>query len=219
MRIIVTIGDCNGIGLEAFIKSLYFNIDYFIKRKNVSFTIAGNSQTIKEYIRLLNLDAQIRNKQLLIKDISCEIEEIENYSSVEFGKVNNLSGLLSARSIEYAVEATLKGEYDAILTLPVLKKALYLAGWQYPGHTEMLAKKCNVNEPLMILFKDDFRVALATIHIPLMKVPENITTSKIINVTQIFHNSLVQDFGIKNPRIAILGLNPHAGEEGSIGIE
>lgn len=218
MKIVITVGDCNGIGLEALIKALYFNLEYF-EKNNVSFEIAGNIRTIKEYINLLNIDAKFKADNLIIKNLICKIIDVAEYSKIEFGSGTFSSGKLAAKSIEYSVNSTIAGKYDAILTLPVSKKALYLAGWQYPGHTEMLAQKCNIKEPLMILFKDDFRVALATIHLPLSQVPSAITKKKLFNIANQFYQSLIYDFGISIPRIAILGLNPHAGENGAIGKE
>lgn len=220
MKIVISMGDCNGIGLEAFIKAIYFNIEYFEKNENkISFELAGNTRTITEYISLLKLNAKIEANHLIIKNQVCKIVDIAEYSKIEFGVGTLSSGKLAAKSIEYSVDSTIEGKYDTILTLPVSKNALYLAGWQFPGHTEMLAKKCDVKEPLMILFKDNFRVALLTIHLPLSKVPTAITKKRLLIIANQFYHSLIYDFGICSPKIAVLGLNPHSGENGALGKE
>jgi 4-hydroxythreonine-4-phosphate dehydrogenase len=103
--------------------------------------------------------------------------------------------------------------------MPVAKSSLYLAGWKYPGHTEMLADYCQSQEHLMILMTDRVRVALATIHIPLSRINQILSSELIISKTITLHECLKTDFGIDSPAIAVLGLNPHAGEDGALGEE
>lgn len=217
MKLIFSIGDCNGIGLEVFYKSIsnLSKINSFKTTNQIS--LVGNIKTITEYYNKINLPANINNDILYINNIECKLIECSLYSEIEFGKISSKAGKLAAESIELALTQVINKEYDALVTLPVSKSALYRAGWIFPGHTEMLASRCQVNDPLMILCANKIRVALATIHIPLERVASEISYELIVDKIRQFHQSIRYDFGIKTPKIAILGLNPHAGEFGSIG--
>ena len=127
--------------------------------------------------------------------------------------------------IEKAVELALKGQVSAIVTAPIAKATLYAAGFSFPGHTEFLGKLTEHADyagqrgPVMLLAAKDLRTTLVTIHTPLAKVSAQLTTEAIIQVTTVTAQALNSDFGIPEPRIAISGLNPHAGEGGGIGRE
>ena len=103
--------------------------------------------------------------------------------------------------------------------MPISKNAFHLTHWEYPGQTEYLSSFFEDSEPLMILFSDKIKVALATIHEPIYNVPTLIQKDTLKNTIRSFYNSLKYDFAYKNPKIAVLGLNPHAGENGDIGKE
>ena len=126
-------------------------------------------------------------------------------------------------SIEHASHLVLSGEAAALVTNPINKALLYGAGFAHPGHTEFLANLCAGDGPaplpVMMLVGGGLRVALATIHEPLMRVGELLTTDLLNAVGNTVHNALVRDFGVPHPRLAFTGLNPHAGENGSIGTE
>lgn len=218
MNIIFSIGDCNGIGLEVLLKAIS-NYDDLSVNDNINFSICGNEKTIDEYISLINFPAKIRNHSLIIGNRNCPIIHCGNYSKVTIGKESVSAGKLAAKSVEKAVELTLQKKFDALVTLPISKSVLYTAGWSFPGHTEMLADKCKVVNPLMILCTDKVRVGLATIHIPIKDVSKSLKKSTIVDIGKKFLNSLKIDFAIKSPKIAVLGLNPHAGESGDIGKE
>jgi len=218
MKIVVTCGDVNGIGLETLFKSADFMSSNPLF-KDTEFYLAVNSQSLKEYADKIGYDIDMLNERIIISDHYLKVLECENYSPVEFGKVTKNAGLLSVESLDKAIVQTLNKRFDAIVTLPISKESAYLAGFKYQGQTEMLADKCNVSNPLMILFKDELRVALATIHEPLRRVHELITVDKLAVLIEQFNNSLKVDFGIDTPKIAVLGLNPHAGENGKIGNE
>jgi len=230
MNIIFSMGDCNGIGLEVLVKAI-IEYDKLIESKkqkangrklneeNNTFSIAGNTKTIEDYISHFKFPAQVKNNSLVIESRICPIVKCGKYSKVSFGEESKSAGELATKSIEKALSLTLNGQFDAMVTMPVSKSVLYKAGWKYPGHTEMLAEGCGVINPLMILCKDKLRVGLATIHIPVKDVSRSLTKSGIIETGQRFNDSLKTDFGIKQPKIAVLGLNPHAGENGDIGKE
>jgi len=215
MKIIITIGDCNGIGIEIMLKAIEL-LDY---KEDLEISIVGNSKTIQEYIDKISSSAYINNNKLKIGKYLCPIIECENYSPVRFGNEDEKAGKLAAEAIELAVEKYFALDFDAIVTMPVSKASLYKAGWEYPGHTEMLAARSNIKDPLMILCTDKIRVGLATIHIPIQEVSSNINKDKLLLTALKFSKSLIKDFGINQPKIAILGLNPHAGENGNLGKE
>jgi len=146
-------------------------------------------------------------------------------ANVEAGIPTENTAPATITSIEKAVNCALDGKVAAVVTNPIAKEILYRAGFEHPGHTEFLGVLTENDEtpyargPMMMLSAKDLRVALVTIHTPLHKVATSVTRDKIIETAKILHGALKIDFGIKNPRIAMAGLNPHAGENGSIGNE
>ena len=127
-------------------------------------------------------------------------------------------------SIERAVHLALSGKVAAIVTNPISKAVLYSAGFKHPGHTEFIAELCtkqggSSGAPVMMLVGGGLRVALATIHIPLLQVASALTTERLIETATITAVALQRDFGLTKPRLAFTGLNPHAGEGGAIGRE
>lgn len=128
-------------------------------------------------------------------------------------------------SIECGVAAALKGEAAALVTLPIAKAPLYEAGFRFPGHTEFVAEltksapMIGQRGPVMMLAGPSLKVALVTIHLPLRDVPEALTQARIIDTARVVAQALKGDFGIAQPRIALIGLNPHAGEGGALGRE
>lgn len=127
-------------------------------------------------------------------------------------------------SIQHATLDALKGAASGVVTNPISKSVLYSAGFKHPGHTEFLAHICETETgaacpPVMMLVGGGLRVSLATIHVPLMSVPSRLTPALLSQTAQITHDALKRDFGISTPRIAFTGLNPHAGEDATIGTE
>lgn len=139
------------------------------------------------------------------------------------GTTTPLSGRAVIAAIEGATAAVLHGECRALVTAPIHKAALYSAGFTHPGHTEFLAYLCAEGgaprRPLMMLAHGELRVVPATIHVPLVEVPRLVTTQLIVETATILAHDLKTRFGISSPRLAVTGLNPHAGEGGSIGRE
>jgi 4-hydroxythreonine-4-phosphate dehydrogenase len=217
MKIGITIGDINGIGIEVMIKSLRkFHLQS--KYKNIEFIIYGNSKSINEYLEKCNIEDNVQNKLLILDFRTFNIFNVEPFSPIEFGKVSASAGKLAAESVICAAKSAINSDIDAIVTMPLNKESIHLAGIDFPGHTELIASLCGIKTPLMILFSENFRVALLTIHEPLRRVPDLVTKERIFEIANIFSNSLKNDFGVE-PKIAVLGLNPHAGENGNIGTE
>ncbi|MBX7147686.1 4-hydroxythreonine-4-phosphate dehydrogenase PdxA [bacterium] len=138
-----------------------------------------------------------------------------------FNKIISLrkAGELSAQALDQATQAVMMGECDALVTAPVSKTHLKLAGFPFPGQTEYLADVTETKNSAMMLASPQLKVVLVTIHVPLAKVPALITPKKILEKIILTHASLKKDFGIKKPKIAVCGLNPHAGEGGMFGNE
>ena len=141
------------------------------------------------------------------------------YSPITYGIATKESAKLAIESLEISIHQVFHKNADALITLPISKASLRQYDWDFPGQTEMLSAYTNQAKPLMILFAKQFRVALATIHVPLQKVSSMISKDSLVQTINILHNSLCEDWQIEQPTIAVLGLNPHAGEQGDIGDE
>lgn len=138
----------------------------------------------------------------------------------KIGQPDSENAKMTIESIDKAVSLVKDKEVSAIVTNPINKSVLYEIGFTYPGHTEYISKLCAaVHDPVMMLVVDRLRVALATIHVPLMQVANHLSIDGLIRTTRIVRKDLERRFGIRKPRLAFSGLNPHAGEQGSIGDE
>lgn len=213
MKIGISCGDVNGIGSEILLKAFY----QLVPDNSVQFVYYGSSKIILHWIDLLKIDAQIIGDSLIINKHNIKLIEVEADYVPEPGIVSNISGVVAAESLYRSVVDAINGKLDALVTLPISKEAIYSANWMYTGHTEMLADKCAVKSPMMILFKDNLRAALASIHIPINEVADKLSIESLLSSIIILNDSLIKDFNIPKPKIAVLGLNPHAGENGNIG--
>ncbi len=135
------------------------------------------------------------------------------------GKVSAESGQLAFEAIDEAVRRIQQGELDALCTAPISKAALNLAGHAYPGHTELLAEKAGAKRVAMLMVGGGVRVVPATIHCPLSNVPSKLTRKDLVELLELIHRSMETDFAIAQARLAVCGLNPHAGEDGLLGSE
>jgi len=147
------------------------------------------------------------------QDYSLDVENLQ------WGKPSKETGHAAAAYITKTVQLIQQGVLDAMVTCPIAKYAMQLAGYKFPGHTEMLASLCNTENYGMMMAGNRLKVSLVTIHTPLSKVPEKITQDEIIRIIHLTGDTLVRDFGITRPRIAVAGLNPHSGESGIFGDE
>jgi 4-hydroxythreonine-4-phosphate dehydrogenase len=151
------------------------------------------------------------------------VAHVEGLVPDQPGKTSPLSGSVVIAAIEQATEATLSGHCRALVTAPIHKGALYLAGFIHPGHTEFLAELCaqggTPKLPVMMLAHGRLRVAPVTIHVPIKDVPPILSRELIVETGRIVTHDLRQKFGIEDPKLAVAGLNPHAGEGGAIGRE
>jgi len=133
--------------------------------------------------------------------------------------VNAITGRAAGQYIETAIHTALGGEIDAVVTCPIHKKAFHEGGYSYPGHTEMFAALTGTERYGMMMVSVPLKVSLVTIHLPLKDVPGDLTRSRLREIINLSLEAMRQWFGIPDPRICVLGLNPHAGEEGDMGEE
>ena len=223
IRIGISIGDVNGIGLEIIIKTLADNhiYDYCTP------IVYGHTKLASFYKRTTHLDelnffvinqpGDILGKKDHRKPnmINCWEEDIR----IEPGIVNAAVGKYSFISLERATNDLLAGHLDALVTAPINKDNIQSDLFNFPGHTEYLQERDGAAESLMFLVSDTLRVGVVTGHIPISKVSQSITTEKIVAKIRLMETSLRNDFWIRKPKIAVLGLNPHASDNGLIGDE
>jgi 4-hydroxythreonine-4-phosphate dehydrogenase len=199
LRIAITAGDVNGIGPEIIAKAL--RSGRFVEE--AEFTVFGPSPILK---------GALGEGLAEIVDCGAEVE-------LQPGKVSADAGEASYLALEIATSAVLRGNFHALVTAPLNKEALNLAGFRYNGHTEMLKEWCRVKDVVMMFLSEMMTVGLLTAHIPLSEVPKVITQETALSKIRIFHWELRHRLGILNPKIALCGLNPHAGENGLLGQE
>ncbi len=214
----ITIGDPAGIGPEILLKG-YNKIK---KIKNVIPLVIGDISVIERNLKILNLKLKIKKikrkndiDKSFLNVFSPEIIKDQNYPICIDNKI------CGNASFNYVINGIIlwkKNVIDALVTLPISKKAWFLAGYKYSGHTELLAEKLNEKKYGMIMIADKYRVLLLTTHIPLKKVLEVLNEDLIVEKVEIGYEFL-KKLKIKNPLIGICGLNPHAGEDGVIGKE
>jgi len=147
--------------------------------------------------------------------INCWQENV----TINLGTATEDGGKYAHISLDRAVQDLKAGLIDALVTSPINKKAMSMANFPYKGHTDYLGSVFTDNPPLMLMVSEDLRVAVLTHHIPLSEVAQHVTRENISKTLEILHKALVQDFDIEKPVIAVLGLNPHASDEGVIGNE
>lgn len=219
LKIGISIGDINGIGLEVILKTLADKriLDWCVPVLYGSTKVASyhkNIIKVKE-LTLHNINDIQGLNEAAVNVINCWIENVK----ITLGKCTAEGGKYATFSLEQATEDLLAGHLDALVTAPINKKAMQLSGFEYPGHTEYLTSKSQAKENLMLMVNEDLRVGLVTNHLPISQVVSTITTELVLKKIELMNNSLKMDFGIDKPAIAVLGLNPHAGDGGVLGSE
>jgi len=222
----VTAGDPAGIGLEITIKAWGDRASNDIP----PFALFADVREVVARARALGGQAQVKRIASLSEavglfDRAIPVIDVAQAMPATAGQPDPRNGAAVIAAIESATTAVLAGDALALVTNPIAKSVLYGAGFNHPGHTEFLAAlaaRARPNEPhtpVMMLACDELRVVPLTIHVAIAKVPGLITRALILDTAHIVHRALMQDFAIAGPRIAIAGLNPHAGEAGTIGSE
>jgi 4-hydroxythreonine-4-phosphate dehydrogenase len=213
----VTMGDPAGIGPEIILKAL---VDV---PQDCQITVVGNKQILETtYQHLLQNHL---SEEDLVNPASLNIIDLQCDREIVFGGGNAASGDISFACLEKAIALTLEGKFQGIVTAPIAKSLWKAAGHDYPGQTEVLAQKAQVEKFGMLFVARSphtgwtLRTLLATTHIPLADVPQTLTPELMNLKLDLLIACLQQDFGVTNPSIAIAGLNPHSGEAGQLGTE
>jgi 4-hydroxythreonine-4-phosphate dehydrogenase len=215
----ITAGDINGVGLEVILKALSHRriLNHCVP------VIYGSSKVVSYHKNIVQLDDVTfvgqRSAERLAHDKINVVNIWNDNVNITLGKPTDVGGTYAQQSLEAAVSDLKAGLIDIIVTAPIHKKSMQLAGFEHVGHTEYITKEFNAADSLMLLAADKLRVGLATAHIPLKDVSKAITKERLISKLRIFSETLRMDFGFERPNIAVLGLNPHAGEEGMLGDE
>jgi len=215
----ITCGDVNGIGTELIIKTF---ADHrileqctpviFASSKLINFYRKSvgdshfNYQSIKDFTK-------VNHKQINL--FNCWEEDIQ----VAPGQLNDTGGQYAVKSLLAAMQALQEGHIHGIVTAPIHKKNVQSESFNYTGHTPFFRDAAGAQDVLMLLYAEGIRVALVTEHLPVKEVAQYISKNVITSKINLLHQSLRRDFGIDRPKIAVLGLNPHAGDEGLIGNE
>lgn len=219
IKVGITHGDLNGIGYEVIIKT--FQDPRILE--SITPVIYGSSKVASYHRKTLNLSEYNLN---LVKNAASMVGKRVNIINIthdevkiDLGKSTEIAGQLAFQALEAAVHDLQNRSIDVLVTAPINKKNMQSASFKFPGHSEYLAEKAGRREHLMLMVCDKLRIGVITGHIPLKDVPVMITPELIMKKIELMHRSLVMDFGIRKPKIALLGLNPHAGDLGVLGLE
>ena len=212
-------GDINGIGPEIIIKTIgdarlieVCTPVIFASNRVINFYRKSVPEVTFNFLSVKDL-SRINHRQINI--YNCWEEEV----SINPGIMSEAGGKYAIKSLEIASRALKEGRINALVTAPIHKKNIQSSNFNFTGHTPFLKDLFGVNDVLMLLVAENIKVGLVTEHLPIKDVAQNITRESIFSKIKILHASLQKDFGIDRPRIAVLGLNPHAGDEGLIGKE
>jgi 4-hydroxythreonine-4-phosphate dehydrogenase len=216
----ITLGDYNGIGVEVTLKALQSPEVHRCCRP----ILVGSLDVYEWYAKRLRMKLTFREIQKLptaLERGTIPVFHVLQYRmpKIRPGVLSQEAGAFSVEAIQQCTEYCLNGTLDGLVTAPVSKKAMEMAGHHFPGQTEMLSHFTQSRRVMMMLLADDFRVGLATVHMPVKDVSKNISVESLLEKLSVIQLSLTTDFRISNPKIAVLGLNPHAGENGMLGSE
>lgn len=215
----ISIGDINGVGPEVTIKALNDNRIL----KHLTPVIYADGRVISFYRKELNLQNFNYNQIKSVDKIHHRKINVLNLNEQKIeispGKPSKDGGEYALASLKKSIEDLKQGKIQALVTAPLSKELVQTEDFQFPGHTEYLTEQDGAKDSLMFLVSDELKVGVVTGHIPLKEVPEKLNKELLSEKLQMMIKSLKKDFGIKKPRIAVLGLNPHAGENGLLGKE
>ena len=217
IKVGISIGDTNGIGIEIVLKT-------FEDTRMLDFCtpiIFGSTKVLSYHKKALKLNTNVHGIDHIRNCVSTKLNLLNIWKDqvdIDLGKPTKISGEYAFKSLQSAVESLKNKEIDVLVTAPINKDNIQSEDFQFQGHTEYLESNLD-GESLMILMTDELRIGLITGHIPISEVASTITPDLIKRKTEIMYDSLVKDFNISKPKIAVLGLNPHCGDHGVIGSE
>ncbi len=220
-RIALTLGDPNGVGPEVVLKSL----SDARMRRHFKPIVVGSLSVLRQHAEKLGWSAMaLEGVDTADADVGADVLPVLDTAPgetihVEWGQTTGWGGRLSMLAVERATDLCLEGEVAAMVTAPISKEAISIGGYAVPGHTEFIAERVGTSQYTMMMVADNLRVGLVTGHMPIWDVPKGITVENITGRLRTIAASLQRDFGIERPKIAVLGLNPHAGDGGVLGRE
>ena len=219
LKIGISIGDVNGIGLEVIIKALADSrvLEYFTP------IVYGHTKVASFHRKALGINDFSFNVINSVQEanpkranmINCWQEDVK----ITLGEENEIGGKYAFLSLKHAVDDLVSGDLDALVTAPINKHNIQRDEFEFPGHTEYLQARTESKDVLMFMVSDELRVGVVTGHVPVKDIVQHISVDAIVSKLQLMNASLKRDFWIRKPKIAVLGLNPHAGDNGLIGTE
>ncbi|MBF4985641.1 4-hydroxythreonine-4-phosphate dehydrogenase PdxA [Nonlabens mediterrranea] len=217
IRVGISLGDPNGIGGEIILKAFENNqmLELYTP------VIFASTKLLSYYIKTFNLNIKIHGITSLDDVVEGKVNVVRLIKEpfrVKWGTVDPIAGELAVRSLKAATEALKLNQIDVLVTAPIHKESIQSEEFKFPGHTDYLNQELD-GESLMFMVSEDLRVGLLTDHVPLKEVPVQITEKLIKTKIGTIKESLKKDFGIVKPRIAVLGINPHVGDNGVIGTD
>jgi 4-hydroxythreonine-4-phosphate dehydrogenase len=217
----ITMGDPTGIGPEIIVKALSMEEPFQACRP----VVFGDREVLSRAIRIQNLSANLEVIDKIPKDeyfpekiFLLALSRLE-VASLDFGKPDRACGEAMVKYIEEAVKQVMKGELDAITTCPINKQAMNSAGYSFPGHTELLAHLAQSSPVAMMFLGSNWKIVLVTTHLPLKDISRWITANRILSTIRLTDEGMKKYFRVAHPKLAVLGLNPHCGEDGLLGEE
>jgi 4-hydroxythreonine-4-phosphate dehydrogenase len=217
IKVGISVGDLNGIGMEVILKT-------FADKRMFDFCtpiLFASQKAVTFYKKLLKSEIVHQEISSLDKTVAQKLNVLSVWDediAIEVGTPTSASGAFALRSLEAATKALKANEVDFLLTAPISKDNIQADNFSFPGHTEYLESNLQ-GDSLMVLMTEKLRLGLITGHVPVAKISETITKELIEKKVAIMHKMLLQDFAINKPKIAVLGLNPHCGDNGVIGNE
>ena len=215
----ITQGDINSISYEVIIKSLMDNRFF----DNCIPVVYGSAKVAAYHRKALNIDNfsfnNIRNADEANPKRANIINCIDENIRVELGKPTDIAGEAAIAALEMATDDLINGKIDVLVTGPINKQTAQSDKFKFPGHTEYLQEKFRADDVLMLLINDYFKIGVVTGHVPINEVSKSLSKESIISKIEVLNQSLITDFRVRKPRIAVLGLNPHASDNGLIGSE
>ncbi len=215
----ISIGDINGIGPELVIKTFSDprTLDLctpviFASNKVINFYRRSGAESSFNYQIIKDINRVVPRQ---INIFNCWEEEV----TITPGQLNETGGKYAVKSLVTAVSALRENRIHGLITAPIHKNNTQTAEFNFTGHTPYLKSVGGVNDVLMLMVAENFRVGLVTEHVPISEVAQHITRENLLSKLSVLNQALIRDFGIDRPKIAVLGLNPHAGDEGLIGKE
>lgn len=213
----ISVGDPNGIGIEIILKA------FRDKRLFSFFTpiVFANAKTLHTEAQRMDIKTELFEIKNIKAAKSGKLNILNTWSvpfNISYGKEEPAAGQAALSSLEAATQALKKDQIAALVTAPIHKKSIQSEHFNFPGHTDYLSKELE-GTPLMFMISEGLKVALVTDHTPLHQVVEELTPQRVSAKIELLLKSLIEDFGIQRPKIALLGINPHAGDQGVIGNE